>query len=109
MHVRLQAWIADNGTQQQPFFHYTGLDIVHPPYITTQHYLDRIDTTRIVAPHWEPLQEQHPCDMQTTMKKGCALNVGYQNTTEHKVAVISVRPPPTADKFTSDHTIPVLI
>ena len=27
--------------------------------------------------------------MQTTMKKGCALPAGYQNTTEHKIGVIA--------------------
>lgn len=84
------AWIANNGSQSesQPFFHYSGVNIVHPPYATTQHYLDRINTSKISAPEWGPLTDLHPCDMQSTMKKGCAL-ADYQNTVEHKVGVIS--------------------
>jgi hypothetical protein len=37
------AWLITNGTSNQPFFLFAGLNIVHPPYITTQKYLDRID------------------------------------------------------------------
>jgi len=55
----------------------------------THHQTDRIDTSKIVVPEWKPLTEMHPCDMQVTMKKGCALTGGYQNTTAHKVGVIS--------------------
>ena len=60
------AWLQYNGSlfESQPFFYYTGVNIVHPTYNTTQQYLDRIDMTNIKAPHWPPLESLHPCDLQ---------------------------------------------
>ena len=87
------AWLGSNASESQPFFLFAGLNIVHPPYQTTQKYLDRIDRGAIRAPDWRPLSELHPCDLQTTLKKGCALPSGYQNTSEYKSGVIAGCPP----------------
>jgi hypothetical protein len=35
------------------------------------------------------LEELHPCDFQTTLKKGCALPYSYQNTSAHKRSIIA--------------------
>jgi len=80
--------LADNHSAF-PFFLYQGLNIVHPDYDTSEVYINRIDRSKIKAPEWPPLEELHPCDFQTTLKKGCALPVEYQNTSEHKVDVIA--------------------
>ena len=41
------AWLASNGTEQQPFFMYQGLNIVHPDYDTSEEYISRIDQSKI--------------------------------------------------------------
>eukprot|EP00730_Choanoeca_flexa_P007832 TRINITY_DN12397_c4_g1_i1.p1 TRINITY_DN12397_c4_g1~~TRINITY_DN12397_c4_g1_i1.p1 ORF type:complete len:567 (+),score=133.77 TRINITY_DN12397_c4_g1_i1:2620-4320(+) len=84
-------WLEDysQGQQQQPFFAYQGFNIVHPPYATSQAYIDRIEQANIAIPEWQPLLKNHPCDMQTIMKKGCALPLEYLNTSEHKRAIIA--------------------
>ena len=83
------AWIRSHGAAAQPFFAYQGFDIVHPPYRTSQVYLDRIDIEAIQVPEWPPLETLHPCDFQTSMKKGCALPLAYLNTTDYKRSVIA--------------------
>lgn len=110
-------WIAEEGRQNQPFFVYQGLNIVHPPYQTNEKYLARIDTNRIQVraaevllvlswrprwwegaarltcvlqvPVWKPLDQLHPCDLETSMKKGCALPSAFYNTSEHKRNIIA--------------------
>ena len=49
--------------------------IVHPPYNTDQEHWNRISPEKIKAPEWPALDDEdkvHPCDLQMTMKKGCA-------------------------------------
>eukprot|EP00045_Choanoeca_perplexa_P018203 m.282010 g.282010 ORF g.282010 m.282010 type:complete len:561 (+) comp17744_c0_seq17:3-1685(+) len=83
------AWLREQGPNQEPFFAYQGFNIVHPKYDTSQVYLDRINQSAIEPPTWRPLLENHPCDLQTIMKKGCALPLDYLNTSEHKRGVIA--------------------
>ena len=45
----------------QPFFAYQGMNIVHPAYVTNQHYFDLIDPDKITVPKWIPPEEMHPC------------------------------------------------
>ena len=55
----------------RPWFAYQGMLIVHPPYVTTGAYFDRIDPAKVSVPAWRPLRELHPCDLQSSMLKGC--------------------------------------
>lgn len=66
-------WLKDNHAQNndKPFFVYQGMNIVHPPYTTTQQWYDKIDPTKITVPEWAPLEDMHPCDFQSSMMKGC--------------------------------------
>lgn len=50
-------------------------------------YLDRINTSAIAVPEWPPLEQFHPCDLQTSAKKGCLLPGVGLNTTAHKRSV----------------------
>jgi len=64
------AWIgevADKG----PFFAYQGMSIVHPPYVTNEYWYDQIDPSKVDVPAWAPLDSLHPCDLQSSMLKGC--------------------------------------
>ena len=99
-----------------PWFVYTGMLIVHPPYVTTgkyvhsirtsslprtallqfddvmrapprqiplpkwlicrvrftlYRYFDRIPEDKVDVPEWAPLSDLHPCDLQSSMLKGC--------------------------------------
>eukprot|EP00051_Salpingoeca_urceolata_P010974 m.134902 g.134902 ORF g.134902 m.134902 type:complete len:579 (+) comp16929_c0_seq8:21-1757(+) len=80
-------WIRSQAKNSTPFFAYQGFNIVHPPYATSEEYWNRIPTDKIEIPKWKPLEELHPCDLQTTMKKGCALPDKYLQSDEHKLRV----------------------
>ena len=49
------AWLRDKtttgATQAQPFYVYQGMNIVHPPYVTTQHWYDKI-ADNLTVPEW---------------------------------------------------------
>ena len=62
-------WIASK--PQEPFFAYQGMNIVHPPYATSEFWLSQIDADKVKVPEWEPLPDLHPCDFQSSMLKGC--------------------------------------
>eukprot|EP00052_Salpingoeca_macrocollata_P015252 m.121391 g.121391 ORF g.121391 m.121391 type:complete len:533 (-) comp19621_c0_seq3:129-1727(-) len=68
----LAQWIKTAATTGQPFAGYAGFNIVHPPYVSSDFWLDRINTSRITIPQWIPLDQMHPEDFQATMKKGMA-------------------------------------
>jgi arylsulfatase A-like enzyme len=56
----------------QPYFAFIGLeDILHPAYRTTEFWYDRASNETTV-PVWPPLDQLHPCDLQTVMKRGCS-------------------------------------
>ena len=88
-------WIESQAAHQQPFFAYGGFVIVHPPYRTDEEHWNRIPANLVKAPHWPALDDAsliHPCDLQVTMKKGCArtsdmAGLGYLNTTAHKLGI----------------------
>lgn len=92
-------WLRANGTsREKPFFMYGGFVIVHPPYATSEFWYNRIDRSKIRVPKWEPLEDLHPCDLQTSMKKGCIVGkttpehpggTAYLDTDEHKRDVIT--------------------
>ena len=73
------------------------MNIVHPPYHTDAEHYARIPVDEIVIPEWPKLGKDgpvHPCDMQATMKKGCALPADTptesglgQDTDAHKRAI----------------------
>jgi len=54
-----------------PFFVYSGMNIVHPPYRTNEYWNKKIDRSKVEVPAWKPLLEMHPCDFQSSMLKGC--------------------------------------
>jgi len=54
-----------------PWFLFQGTNIVHPPYATNAYWLDKIDPARVPLPAWAPLAAMHPCDVQSSMLKGC--------------------------------------
>ena len=54
-----------------PFFLYQGMNIVHPPYATNEYWYEKIDPQLVDVPRWPPLAEMHPCDLQSSMLKGC--------------------------------------
>jgi arylsulfatase A-like enzyme len=68
------AWLRDKSmsgaTHAQPFYVYQGMNIVHPPYLTTQHWYDKIGDN-LSVPEWQPLDQMHPCGLQSAMLKGC--------------------------------------
>ena len=65
------AWIRSTEAQQAtPWFLFQGMNIVHPPYLTTQHWYDKI-ADNLTVPEWQPLSEMHPCGLQSSMLKGC--------------------------------------
>jgi arylsulfatase A-like enzyme len=66
-------WIREHvkAAPEVPFFVYSGMDIVHPPYMTNGYWNATIDRTKVDVPAWVPLAELHPCDFQSSMLKGC--------------------------------------
>ena len=58
-------------TPETPFFVFSGMNIVHPPYVTNEYWNEKIDRSKIDVPAWEPLMDMHPCDFQSSMLKGC--------------------------------------
>ena len=48
------AWLRDKtstgATHAQPFYVYQGMNIVHPPYITTQHWYELAPCSSLLAP-----------------------------------------------------------
>ena len=95
---RSTAWIRSAEAQQAtPWFLFQGMNIVHPPYHTDAEHYARIPVDDIVIPEWPKLGKDgpvHPCDMQATMKKGCALPADTptesglgQDTDAHKRAI----------------------
>eukprot|EP01064_Diplonema_japonicum_P027660 TRINITY_DN4046_c2_g1_i2.p1 TRINITY_DN4046_c2_g1~~TRINITY_DN4046_c2_g1_i2.p1 ORF type:complete len:560 (+),score=170.94 TRINITY_DN4046_c2_g1_i2:43-1722(+) len=84
--VHISDWQAVNSTTQWiktkideqkaaanpvPFFAYQGMVIVHPPYVTNNYWLSKIDQSKVTVPSWEPLEDIHPCDLQSSMLKKC--------------------------------------
>lgn len=57
--------------------------------MSSNRWLSKINQSAISPPVWEPLSEMHPCDLQTSMKKGCLLPDAYLDTPEHKREVIA--------------------
>ena len=89
------SYLTDQGSQgaaaQQPFFLYQGMVIVHPPYATDEVHWNRIPEAKITSPEWPAFEDEkiHPCDLQETMKKGCARTstLTYLNTSQHKINI----------------------
>jgi len=89
-------WLGDGSAAgavaQQPWFAYAGMGIVHPPYRTDEEHWNRIPAELVTAPHWPAFDAEavHPCDLQVSMKKGCArtyADLAYLNTTDHKAGI----------------------
>ena len=65
-------WIASRSPDDdRPFFLYQGMNIVHPPHLTNRTWYEAIDEDKIEVPEWPELQDMHPCDLQSSMLKGC--------------------------------------
>eukprot|EP01047_Picozoa_sp_COSAG01_P015704 COSAG01_NODE_790_length_13572_cov_4.015587_8_plen_496_part_00 len=65
-------WITEVSKDKAvPWFAFQGMNIVHPPYRTNQHWFNQIDQDAVEVPAWTPLEEMHPCDLQSSMLKGC--------------------------------------
>ena len=68
------AWVrgaSAGGAARAPWFAYQGMTIVHPPYATNAYWLERVDAGAVRAPAWAALEDLHPCDLQSSMLKGC--------------------------------------
>ena len=59
------------GASGAPWFLFQGTNIVHPPYWTNEYWFNQIDPAKITVPEWAPLEDMHPCDVQSSMLKGC--------------------------------------
>lgn len=67
----------------RPFYTFIGIeDILHPAYRTSEFWYDRASNESTV-PVWPSLEELHPCDLQTVMKRGCSPN-DENNATVHR-------------------------
>ena len=44
---------------------------MHPPYATSSYWYNKIDVSKIELPPWAALETLHPCDLQSSMLKGC--------------------------------------
>ena len=76
-------WIASRSPDDdRPFFLYQGMNIVHPPYTTNKTYYDMIDAEKIEVPEWPELQDMHPCDLQSSMLKGCVPSYSERESVE---------------------------
>ena len=64
-------WLKAAALGPKPFFVYQGMNIVHPPYATSEEWYDKIDPRRVTVPYWPPVETLHPCDFQSSMLKGC--------------------------------------
>eukprot|EP00934_Nitzschia_sp_Nitz4_P002988 Nitzschia sp. Nitz4//scaffold403_size10707//3459//5456//NITZ4_009062-RA/size10707-processed-gene-0.7-mRNA-1//-1//CDS//3329551083//2978//frame0 len=71
MQSHVQQQRNSNASPAKPFFVYQGMDIVHPPYVTNQYWYSRINASKIRVPAWPDWSKQHPCDLQSSMLKGC--------------------------------------
>jgi arylsulfatase A-like enzyme len=69
--IRSHATNCSGGSSGAPWFTFQGTNIVHPAYSTNQYWYDRIDPSRVTLPTWAPLEAMHPCDVQSSMLKGC--------------------------------------
>ena len=78
------AYLESRTSSDPPFFVYQGFNIVHPPYETNQYWMNKIDPNKIDVPVWPPLESLHPCDLQSSMLKGCIPAGG--NTSKAAVA-----------------------
>ena len=65
------AWIGDAAKKEEPFFVYQGMNIVHPPYATSQEWYEKILPQNVDVPFWPPLESLHPCDFASSNLKGC--------------------------------------
>ncbi|KAL3917762.1 MAG: hypothetical protein SGILL_004557 [Bacillariaceae sp.] len=61
------------------------MDIVHPAYVTNKHYYELIDPDKVTVPDWIPPEEMHPCDLQSTMLKGCFPSSPNTNTSFYDI------------------------
>jgi len=66
---QLQKWMIQASKEEKPFFGYIGYNIVHPDYISSPYWLDKVNTSRITIPKWKEISEMHPEDFQSSMKK----------------------------------------
>jgi len=55
---RAVAWIRENAKVEKPFFLYVGLNLPHPAFRTSQHYLQMIDEAGVTVPPAD--QYDHP-------------------------------------------------
>ena len=76
----IQARSAANDSQ--PFFLYQGMNIVHPPYVTNRTYYDLIDPEKIEVPEWPEPLDMHPCDLHSSMIKGCVPSYSERKSVE---------------------------
>ena len=70
-YIRSHSSTCSGGDSAAPWFLFQGTEIVHPPYLTNQFWYDQIDPARVALPAWAPLADMHPCDVQSSMLRGC--------------------------------------
>ena len=65
-------WITEVSKNKEiPWFAFQGMNIVHPPYTTNEYWFNKVDQSKVEVPAWVPLEQMHPCDLQSSMLKGC--------------------------------------
>jgi arylsulfatase K len=88
------SWIQSSAAHdKRPFFVYQGMNIVHPPYSTSQYWYNKVDQKKIVVPEWDDLDKMHPCDFQSSMLKGCLppkATAGNFYTAAHRVHIRTI-------------------
>jgi arylsulfatase A-like enzyme len=70
----------------KPFFVYQGINIVYPAYVANERYFRAIDPLKIRVPSWPALEHLHPCDLQSTMLKGCLPLAANETSAFYSVA-----------------------
>jgi len=75
-YIRSHASACSGGDSGAPWFLFQGTNIVHPAYATQTYWLDQIDPARVRIPTWAPLEAMHPCDVASSMLKGCTPAAG---------------------------------
>ena len=72
-------WILEASKDKDtPWFAFQGMNIVHPAYTTNEYWYDQVNQDAVEVPPWTAIEDLHPCDLQSSMLKGC-IPSPYQN------------------------------
>eukprot|EP00043_Microstomoeca_roanoka_P002730 m.39995 g.39995 ORF g.39995 m.39995 type:complete len:549 (-) comp11678_c0_seq1:123-1769(-) len=76
----IASFIKNASQSETPWLGYVGFNIVHPDYVTSQYWLDRVNRSKVTIPQWIPISQMHPEDLQSSMKKHMASDLCCNDT-----------------------------